>query len=130
MFLTYDTLWLYYCDTHVVFSYLLFEEEIGIRSFSHPCPLLLPGNSFTPTGNYPFDIAKDFQILTVLSISLSPKLKRFCGAMVIAPLVLLWGWPPRKNHCCVLSPCYSCQLLKVWQFGSFLGLVSGTGSTT
>ena len=94
MFLTYHTLWLYYYDIHVVFSDLSFEEEIGIRFFSHPCPLLLPGYSSTSTGNYPFDIAKDFQILTVLSIPIT--LKRFSVETVFPPLILLGGWPPPK----------------------------------
>ena len=136
MGLTYHKLWLYYYDIHVVFSDLSFEEEIGIRFFSHPCPLLLPGYSSTSTGNYPFDIAKDFRILTVLSISLSPTLKRFCGELVIPPLVLLGGWPPPVVL--FLQTSYFIRILSLWSggigsppwnSGLFLALVFGTGFT-
>ena len=117
MFLTYHTLWLYYYDTHVVFSDLSVEEEIGIRSFSHPCPLLFPGHSFTPAGNYPFDIAKDSQILTVLSIPIT--LKRFSVETIFPPPILLGGWPPPKNQFSVFLA-YPIPVLMVWSLWIYL----------
>ena len=130
MGLTYHTLWLYYYDVHVVFSDLSLEEELGIRSFSHPYPFLFLGYSFTDTGNYSNDIPQDFQILTVLSISIT--LNRFDVETVFPPLILLGGWPPPKTHSSVFLA-YPLPFPLVWSsgsiYGTIIGLATGTGST-
>ena len=122
MGLNYNTLWLYYYDVHVASSDLSLGEEFGIRSFSRHYPPLLLGLSSNATGNYPLDIPKDLQILTVLSIPIT--LKRFSVETVFPPLILLGGWPPPKPQLSAFSA-YPISFLLVWSSGSINGTIFG-----
>jgi len=131
MGLNLNTIWLYYYDVHVASSDLSLGEEFGIRSFSRHYPPLLLGLSSNASGNYPLDIPKDLQILTVLSIPIT--LKRFIVETVFPPLILLGGWPPPKNQFSVFLA-YPIPFLLVWSsgsiYGTIFGLAAGTGSTS